>query len=168
MKKIFLTFAVLIFLFLPAIIFAQTDKPGCGSDNDCPAGSKCYYSQYCGPGGTGCAPVEGDLKCHKICTIDSDCNAPQKCKDVTIFHGDVGDRIKIYLQETATTTTTYQIVLPPLPSTLKDVYNFFASINPFVLLIFGIILFVVSHLSKYVAIVLIIFAVIQIILMLIR
>jgi len=68
-----------------------------------------------------------------------------------------------------TTTTTTKTTLPPeLVSTLKGLYIFFASINPFVLLIFGIILFVVAHLSKYVAIVLIIFAVIQIILMLIR
>jgi len=164
MKKLFLILAVL--MLLPTIIFAQADKMGCSSDNDCPAGYKCYYSQYCSSGGTGCAPVEGDLACHKICAIDSDCNAPQKCKDVTIFHGDVGERVKICLQETTTTTTG--INWPQIPATLKDVYNFLASINPFILLIFGIILFIVSHLSKYVAIVLIIFALIQIIFMLLR
>ncbi|HLC39943.1 MAG TPA: hypothetical protein VJJ76_03665 [archaeon] len=76
--------------------------------------------------------------------------------------------------ETITTTSTTSSTGTPLPSfpygitSLKDIYNFSSSINPFVLLILGIILFVVAHLSKYVAIILIIFAVIQIIFLLIR
>jgi hypothetical protein len=169
-KKIILLFASLTLLtilaFLPAIVLAQATKPGCSSDNDCPAGTRCYYSQYCGPGGTGCTPVEGDLKCHKSCTIDSDCSAPEKCKNLSIFRGDVGERIKICLQETTTTTGT--ISFPKIPTTLKDVYNLFTSINPFLLLIVGIVLLVLSHLGKYIAIVLIIFALIQIVIFLIH
>ena len=71
---------------------------------------------------------------------------------------------------TNTVTTTQTPAASPLGSwgTLKDLYNFFSSINPFVLLIFGIILLVVSHLGKYVAAALIIFAVIQILLLLVR
>jgi hypothetical protein len=71
--------------------------------------------------------------------------------------------------ETATTTTTNPgISFPQVPTSLKDVYNFFASINPFLLLIFGVVLFVMTHLGKYVAIVLIIFAIIQIVLFLLH
>ena len=111
MKKIFIIFTILMFLFLPAIIFAQVNTTTTTTTQ------------------TSCCP---------ICLPGSQC---KPCDG------------------------------PPclsVPTSLKDVYNFFTSINPFVLLIFGIILFVVSHLSKYVAIVLIIFAVIQIILMIIR
>lgn len=64
--------------------------------------------------------------------------------------------------ETTTTTSAPGISLPQIPTSLKDVYNLFASINPFLLLIFGVVLLVMSHLGKYVAIVLIIFAIIQI------
>jgi len=70
--------------------------------------------------------------------------------------------------ETTTTTTTPAISLPQLPTTLKDVYNLFASINPFFLLIVGLILLVLTHLGKYVAIILIIFALIQIVLLFIH
>jgi hypothetical protein len=78
----------------------------------------------------------------------------------------------IFAQANETTTTTSTgTPLPSFPygvSSLKDVYNFFSSINPFLLLIVGVILLVLSHLGKYIAIVLIIFALIQIILLLIH
>ena len=77
----------------------------------------------------------------------------------------------IFAQANETTTTTTGTPLPSFPygvSSLKDVYNFFSSINPFLLLIVGVILLVLSHLGKYIAIVLIIFALIQIILLLIH
>lgn len=70
--------------------------------------------------------------------------------------------------ETTTTTSAPGISLPQIPTSLKDVYNFFASINPFLLLIFGVVLLVMSHLGKYVAIVLIIFAIIQIVVLLLH
>lgn len=111
MKKIFATFAILMFLFFPAVIFAQTNTTTTTTTQ------------------TSCCP---------ICFPGSQC---KPCDGLPCLS---------------------------MPTSLKELYNFFTSINPFVLLIFGIILFVVAHLSKYVAIVLIIFAVIQIILMLIR
>jgi len=73
-----------------------------------------------------------------------------------------------FAQTTTTTTTTTTSALPPGFGSLKDIYNFFASINPFLLLILGIVILVVAKLSKYIAIVLIIFALIQIILLLLR
>ena len=71
-------------------------------------------------------------------------------------------------ETTTTTTTTPGISLPQIPTSLKDVYNFFASINPFLLLIFGVVLLVMSHLGKYVAIILIVFAIIQIVVLLLH
>lgn len=67
-----------------------------------------------------------------------------------------------------TTTTTPAISLPQVPASLKDVYNLFSSINPFFLLVIGLVLLVLSHLGKYIAVILIVFAVIQIILLLIH
>ena len=69
---------------------------------------------------------------------------------------------------TTTTTTNPGISFPQVPTSVKDVYDFFASINPFLLLIFGVVLFAMAHLGKYVAIVLIVFAIIQIALFLLH
>jgi len=72
---------------------------------------------------------------------------------------------------TTTTTTTAPLISFPhlqVPTSLKDVYDLVASINPFFLLIIGLILLVLSHLGKYVAIILIVFAIIQIVLLFIH
>lgn len=65
---------------------------------------------------------------------------------------------------TNTTTTTSS----PVVTTLKSAYNFLISINPLLLIILGIILLLVSKLSKFVGIILIIIALIHLFLILIH
>lgn len=62
-----------------------------------------------------------------------------------------------------TTTTTSTIAFPfpiGLPANLAGIYSFLTSINPVLLIIFGIVLILASTLAKYVGIVLIIIAII--------
>jgi hypothetical protein len=65
-----------------------------------------------------------------------------------------------------TTTTTTKG--PSAISTAKGVYNFLISINPILLLILGIILILASELSRFVGIVLIIFALIHLLILFFR
>lgn len=69
----------------------------CFSDNDCPKNYRCYNSQYCAAGETGieCGPQEGDLQCHKICSIRIECPYLRECKDFTIFKEDKAENIKL-------------------------------------------------------------------------
>ncbi len=70
--------------------------------------------------------------------------------------------------ETNITTTTSTIAFPfpiGLPTNLTGVYSFLTSINPILLIIFGIVLIFASTLAKYVGIVLIIIALIHLFLL---
>lgn len=71
----------------------------CKLDNDCPPNHKCFNSQAC-PKGSECEPQSGDLKCHEICEINSDCpsEAPN-CVEADIFRGDVGELAKMCFSE---------------------------------------------------------------------
>jgi hypothetical protein len=63
-----------------------------------------------------------------------------------------------------TTTTTSTITFPfpiGIPTSLSGIYSFLTSINPVLLIIFGIVLIFASTLAKYVGIVLIIIAIIH-------
>jgi len=63
-----------------------------------------------------------------------------------------------------TTTTTSTITFPfpiGIPTSLSGIYSFLISVNPILLIIFGVILILASTLAKYVGIVLIIIAVIH-------
>lgn len=62
-----------------------------------------------------------------------------------------------------TTTTT-----PSGITTAKGIYNFLTSINPLILLIFGLILVIVSKIARFVGIVLIVLALIFLFLSLAR
>lgn len=64
--------------------------------------------------------------------------------------------------ETNVTTTTTTSSFPiSLPTSLSGIYAFLISINPILLIILGVILILVSKLSKFVGIVLIIIALIH-------
>jgi hypothetical protein len=67
----------------------------CANGVACAAGFICYHSQYAGMGPNGVinGKEEGDLLCHKSCTVDSDCNIG-KCKTVEIYAGDVATLTK--------------------------------------------------------------------------
>ena len=65
------------------------------------------------------------------------------------------------------TSTTIQQPTSSVISTLKWIYDFLISINPILLLILGIILLLASKFARFVAIILIIVAVIHILLILI-
>ena len=60
-----------------------------------------------------------------------------------------------------TTTTT---TLPALLDPIKDAYAFIVSANPFILLVLGIVLIAASKLAHVIGIILIIFAIVQIVL----
>jgi len=69
--------------------------------------------------------------------------------------------------QTTSITTTTTTPSPFLP-TLKGIYSFLVSINPYLLIILGVVLVLVSKLARFVGVVLIIFAIIHILFMFLK
>jgi hypothetical protein len=70
----------------------------------------------------------------------------------------------VFAQNETNITTTSTIAFPfhiGLPASLAGIYSFLTSINPILLIIFGIVLILASTLAKYVGIVLIIIAIVS-------
>lgn len=63
----------------------------CADNFICEEGYTCYHSQYSGmgPNGLVVGEEEGDLKCHKICVSNNDCDKDSECKNIEIIGGDV-------------------------------------------------------------------------------
>lgn len=69
---------------------------------------------------------------------------------------------------TTTTSSTSAFPFPTIPPSLTGIYSFLISINPILLMILGVILILVSKLSKFVGIVLIIIAIIHFLFMFLK
>ena len=67
----------------------------CNIDNgdSCTNGYTCYFSQTWPKGGEQ-GKQTGDLKCHKNCNEDADCESTTTCKEVDLGRGDIIIRSK--------------------------------------------------------------------------
>lgn len=73
-----------------------------------------------------------------------------------------------YAQNVTNQTTTSTTTTTPFLPTLTGIYSFFVSINPYLLIILGVVLVLASKLARFVGIVLIIFALIHILFMFLK
>lgn len=73
-------------------ITPQPPDHECLSSAECSTGYICYIHRFCGTpyDPTACNPFSGDLKCHKGCSINSDCPSGQACETRIMWVGDTG------------------------------------------------------------------------------
>jgi len=75
----------------------------CESDDDCKNGYVCYNTKVCSmtpQGVVSCGEQQGDLRCHKSCENNGDCDLEQPyCTEVTFWSGDAGIPTKICMKD---------------------------------------------------------------------
>lgn len=150
MKSIVILIAFLLFIqvaFAAESFCGSSTSASCSSDLDCKKGG--CSNQVCEGKNENTTTTCEFRECYDATKYNLSCKCvSNKCQ----WSSDVGQ-----------SWTSSSIV-----NTLKGVFSFLTSINPFILLIFGIILVIVSKLAKFVGIILIIFAIIYLVLSLIR
>jgi eight-cysteine-cluster-containing protein len=157
MKKIFILFV--IFLLLPLALalepFCGTSTfASCSSDSDCQKGG--CSGQVCGRKGE-----EIVTSCEwKECYAAENYNLSCQCINNKCQWG--------YENRTPFKSITTSTSTPSITITVKGVYNSLTSLNPLILLIFGIILILVAKLAKFIGIILIIFALIYLFLVFLK
>jgi|SRR3989344_4101173 len=94
MKKLFIFLILITLIFISGCINypdPENNRVFCSivdGEDSCSQGHTCYDSISCPKGGV-CGPQEGDLKCHKNCENDLDCNnINQKCEKVYLSKDD--------------------------------------------------------------------------------